>query len=109
MLIKRMLEQYYNKETKTLSIPWDFDEELKDLQFDTEVIIFEENRSKYQYSQFNKSVDATRKNFIFTGAPKNNFVFDGDNLPQNLTHLTFGCEFNQKVNNLPATLTHLIC
>ena len=30
------------------------------------------------------------------------------NLPCSLTHLTFGCEFNQTVDNLPCSLTHLI-
>ncbi len=31
-----------------------------------------------------------------------------DNLPETLTHLTFGYEFNQKVNKLPKNITHLI-
>jgi hypothetical protein len=30
-----------------------------------------------------------------------------NNLPKNLTHLTFGFLFNQPVDNLPKTLTHL--
>ncbi len=30
-----------------------------------------------------------------------------DNLPLSLTHLTFGFNFNQKLNNLPLSLTHL--
>ena len=30
-----------------------------------------------------------------------------DNLPYSLTHLTFGTEFNQCVDNLPCSLTHL--
>jgi hypothetical protein len=30
-----------------------------------------------------------------------------NNLPQTLTHLTFGCYFNQSVDKLPETLTHL--
>ena len=30
-----------------------------------------------------------------------------DNLPNTLTHLTFGTNFNQQVDNLPNTLTHL--
>jgi hypothetical protein len=73
----------YNKITKTLIISYDFDEELKDIPNDTEIIIFEnENKD----SRFNQKVD---------------------NLPENLTHLTFGTEFNQKVDNLPQNLIHL--
>jgi hypothetical protein len=30
-----------------------------------------------------------------------------DNLPNNLTHLSFGYCFNKEVNNLPENLTHL--
>jgi hypothetical protein len=30
-----------------------------------------------------------------------------DNLPQSITHLIFGRLFNQTVNNLPQTMTHL--
>lgn len=30
------------------------------------------------------------------------------NLPQSLTHLTFGRNFNQPINNLPKSLTNLI-
>jgi hypothetical protein len=77
---------YYNKETKTLTIPYIFNEELKDIPEETEIIIFNQNLVKYEYSKFNKSVD---------------------NLPKNITHLTFGSSFNQSVNKLPETLTHL--
>ena len=122
-----MLEKYYNVETKTLTLPHNFDEELKDLSSNTKIIIFEDDTIGPFYSIFNKSVDnlpnsitnltfgryfnqlvdATRKNFIFTGAPKNNVVFDGDNLPKNLTHLIFGFNFSQSVDNLPENLIHL--
>ena len=122
-----MLEKYYNVETKTLTLPHNFDEELKDLSSNTKIIIFEDDTIGPFYSIFNKSVDnlpnsitnltfgryfnqlvdATRKNKIFTGAPKNNIVFDGDNLPNSLTHLTFGFSFNKSVDNLPNSITHL--
>ena len=142
-----MLKEYYNIETKTLTLPYEFSEELKDLPLDTKIIIFERHYSKSEYSHFNQLVDelpnnltrltfgfsfnqlvdnlpntlthltfgvcfnqlvdATCKNKIFTGAPKNNNVFDGDNLPENLTHLTFRNSFNQLVDNLPENLTHL--
>ena len=49
-----------------------------------------------EYS-FNQKVDATRKNVIF----------DGDNLPLTQTHLTFGENFDQLVNNLQNILTQL--
>ena len=83
-----MLEEYYNKETKTLLIPLNFNEKLKDLPLDTEIIIFEkEDFNKGQCSKFNYSID--------------------NKLPSNLRHLTFGYYFNQKVDNLPSKLTHL--
>ena len=123
-----MLEKYYNVETKTLTLPHNFDEELKDLSSNTKIIIFEDDTIGPFYSIFNKSVDnlpnsitnltfgryfnqlvdATRKNKIFTGAPKNNIVFDGDNLPASLTHLIFGNSFNYKVYNLPLTMKEIM-
>jgi hypothetical protein len=142
-----MLKEYYNEETKTLTLPFSFNKELKDLPLDTQIIIFEEDYKKEQYSEFNQqvnnllcapalggcsgcpnnltkiifgwyfnqNVDATCKNKIFTGAPKNDSIFDGDNLhgshkclPNTLTHLTFGQNFNQSVDYLPNNLTHLI-
>ena len=36
-----MLEEFYNKETHNLTIPWNFDEELHDLPQDLKVIVFE--------------------------------------------------------------------
>jgi hypothetical protein len=63
---------YYNKETKTLTLPYNFNEKLKDIPEETEKIIFHNysyNYSHGYYSLFNQSVD---------------------NLPLSLTHLTFG-------------------
>jgi hypothetical protein len=84
------LLNHYNKETKILKIPFDYNKNLDfdknvDLSFsDVLIIIFTDNF--YYKSQFNQSVD---------------------NLPKNLTHLTFGFYFNQTVDNLPKKLTHL--
>ena len=69
-----MLAQYYNKETQTLTLPWDFDKELCNLPNSITHLTFE------YYSKFNQSVD---------------------NLPNSITHLTFGYWFVQPVNNLP--------
>ena len=79
-----LLKNYYNNETKTLSIPSSFNEELKDIPEETEIIIFEEKHGTS--SKFNKKINT---------------------FPKNLTHLTFGCRFNQNVDNLPAKLTYL--
>ena len=76
----------YNKKTKTLTIPYYFDEELKNIPEETEIIIFNQNYNKNEYSKFNQLVD---------------------NLPKNITHLTFGCYFNESINKLPKKLTHL--
>jgi hypothetical protein len=78
------LIDYYNEETKTLTIPYDFNKELKDIPEETEIIIFSIDCLNFSY--FDKSVD---------------------NLPNNLTHIIFGYFFNQKVDNLPKNLTHL--
>ena len=65
MGIKRMLEEYYNKETETLTLPFNFNSLLKDLPPDTKKIIFEDNYYLNRNSIFNQSVD---------------------NLPSSLTH-----------------------
>ena len=44
-----MLEQYYNKETNTLTLPYDFNKELYNLPLDTKVIIFEENYKCFMF------------------------------------------------------------
>ena len=36
-----MLEEYYNKETETLTLPFNFNSLLKDLPLGTKIIIFE--------------------------------------------------------------------
>jgi hypothetical protein len=92
-----MLKQYYNKETNTLRLPYYFNEELCDLPINTKVIIFEENCYKNQFSQFNQPVG-------HQGCKKINCP---RNLPNSITHLTFGYDFNKRVDNLPNSITHL--
>ena len=41
--------KYYNNITKTLTIPYEFNEELKDIPDDTEIIIFYEDRKNNKY------------------------------------------------------------
>ena len=81
-----MLEEYYNAKTKTLTIRFSFNEELNDLPVDTQIMIFKEDSYNVIYSEFNQLVD---------------------NLPKNLTNLTFGWKFNQSVDKLPESVTHL--
>jgi hypothetical protein len=71
----------YNTDTKTLIISCDFNEELKDIPNDTQIIIF-----KNEYSIFNIKVNY---------------------LPQSLTHIIFGSLIHQKLDKLPKNLTHL--
>jgi hypothetical protein len=121
------LNRYYNNETKTLTIPFDFCKKLDDLPPDVEKIIFKEDKDKYQYSEFNQLVNSlpntlthltfgwgfkrsvnqlpTNLTHLTFGVMFNKSV---DKLPTNLTHLTFGVYFNKSVNNLPENLTHLI-
>ena len=51
-----MLEQYYDKETSTLTLPHDFNEELCDLPSDIKVIVFEQDLYKDQYLSFDLQV-----------------------------------------------------
>ena len=53
----RMLDKYYNKETHTLRLPYNFKSLLKDLPLGTKIIIFEENRKNQQFSEFNQKVN----------------------------------------------------
>ena len=121
----------YNKETKTLTIYYNFNEELKDIPNDTQIIIF---RDSYKFDKLPKcfigllqNLTHLTLNFYFNQNYKNlpqsltylkfgyNFNQKINNLtkyflgfPKNLYHLTFGIDFNQKVNDLPKNLTHLI-
>ena len=72
-----MLE-YYNNITKTLTIPYDFNNVLKDIPYDTEIIIFDEDDINDIYSYFNQEI---KKNI----------------LPELLHILTFDYEFNQEI------------
>jgi hypothetical protein len=121
-----MLSKYYNKETKTLLLPCDFNEEIRDCTEEIEIIIFSEYLDNNNYSKFNQPVGNLPKTlthltfgFCFNKSADNlpqnlthltfGFCFNKpvDNLPKKLTHLTFDCDFNQQVDNLPETLTHL--
>jgi hypothetical protein len=112
-----MLEQYYKKETNTLTLPYYFNEQLCDLPLNIKVIVFEEDYNKYQPSQFNKPVGHQECEDI--NCPRNlpnsitrltfGSYFDQqvDYLPNSITHLIFGSKFNQSVNYLPNSITHL--
>jgi hypothetical protein len=91
----------YNKETKTLIISCDFNEELKDIPNDTQIIIFENKDSIFNQKVDNLPLKLTHLTF---GAWFNQKV---DNLPKNIIHLTFGYYFNKEVDNLPKNLTHI--
>ena len=95
----------YNRDTKTLTIFFNFNKELQNIPENTEIIIFE--KEYLLYSKFNQKVDNLLQNIthiIFN----RDFNQKVDNLPKNLTYLFFGNNFNQKVNNLPKNLFCLI-
>jgi hypothetical protein len=92
--------EHYNKDTKTLTIPYSFNEEIKDIPEETEIIIFSKNYRNKKYSKFNQKF-LTQITF---SCYFNQFV---DNLPKKLTHLYFDNCFNQPVDNLLLSLTHL--
>jgi hypothetical protein len=121
------LIDYYNKNTKILTIPNTFNRKLNDIPKETEIIIFSEDDSWSGRSYFNQPVNNLpetlthltfgRQTPVRLAHPKimnihnclrcHNFNQSVDNLPNSLTHLTFGNSFNQPVDNLPETLTHL--
>jgi len=125
-----MLKNYDNT-TKTLTIPCEFNQELKDIPDDTEIIIFENDYYKNKYSNFNqeikknvlpKSLHTIKFGYRFNQKIKKNVLPDslhtihfgiGFNqeikenvLPNNLHTLTFGSHFNQEIkeNVLPYSL-----
>jgi hypothetical protein len=97
------LLKYYDKETKTLSFPPYYNEELKNLPEDVENMIFYENFEEKLFAKFNCSVNNLPNNLqnITFGWYFNKSV---DKLPNNLQNITFGYLFNQPVDNLPKNL-----
>ena len=81
MTIKRIFEEYYNKETETLTVINDYNSLLKDLPLEIKIIIFKDNHNS-SYSKFNQKVN---------------------NL---LDSITFDFLFNQQINIFPSSLTH---
>jgi hypothetical protein len=108
-----MLEEYYNAETKTLTIPEYFRGELENIPKDTESIIFQEyihsalEGESIRISYFNRPIDNLPPNLkhLSLGTCFNQPI---DSLPPSLIHLTIGMRFNQPVDSLPSNLTHLI-
>ena len=100
------LLEYYNKETKTLSFPLNYNKELKNLPEDVENIIFSENYEDSEFSKFNCKVDNLPNNLqsITFGYDFNQPI---DKLPKNLQSITFGPEFNQPIDKLPTTVDEL--
>jgi len=104
--------QYYNNITKTLTIPSDFNQELKDIPDDTEIIIFDEDFKNDKYSIFNQkikenvlpdSLHTIKFGFSFNQEIKENV------LPDSLHTIKFGFSFNQEIkeNVLPDSLQTL--
>ena len=79
--------KYYNYTTKTLTIPCEFNEELKDIPDETKIIIFDEYHKNMKYSRFNQEI-------------KENV------LPGNLHTLILSYWFNQEIkeNVLPKSI-----
>ena len=102
-----MCESNYDENTKTLTTPYYFEEEIKDIPKGTENIIFtiEINKNYLCNSIFLLDINLPETLKYLTLSP--NFNQTVNNLAKNLLHLTFGYRFNQSVDNLPETLTHL--
>ena len=102
-----ILNEYYNTKTKTLMVPYYYNEKLEYLPQDVQTIIFNEDKTdKFKYSKFNRSVDhlpSTVTHIIF-GSGFNRPI---NKLPRSITHLTLGFNFNHSVDNLQNSITHL--
>jgi len=92
-----MFDNNYCKNTKTLTIPFDYCGELINIPYDVEKIIFSENDEKEETSQFNNKIGCMDCQNI--NCPRN--------LPNTLKYLITGGCFNQSVDNLPNSITHL--
>lgn len=98
----------YTIRDKTITVPYNFDEEL-DLFSNTETktineLIFEENFNRKQWSRFNQPIVLTR------GLSRLTFGYRFNQpivLSRGLTIITFGCNFNQPIV-LPRYMTVLI-
>ena len=58
-------------------------------------------------STFTESIDDIIPNCITHLTLGNEFNQPINNIPKSITHLTFGENFNQAINNLPKSITHL--
>ena len=78
------------------------DYELSDNLFEK----YEPDNSIFKGSKFNQEVNNLPNSLTHLTFGQN-FNQEVNVLPNSITHLTFGICFNQKVNNLPNSLTHL--
>ena len=103
--------KYYILETKTLTIPYKFNEELSNIPIDAKIITFRDNKD--HYSQFNREIkENVLPNFLKNLTFGHNFnrEIKENVLPKSLINLTFGYSFNKQIkeNVLPDTLINLI-
>jgi hypothetical protein len=101
--------KYYNIITKTLTIPYEFNEVLKDIPADTEIIIFDEDYKKFKYSTFNQEIKENvlpDSLYTITFGVAFNQEIKGNVLPYSLHTLTFGICYNKEIkeNVLPSSL-----
>jgi hypothetical protein len=89
------MDKYFNVETRVLTIPWNFDSELKDLPEKVKIIIFEEN------------IEIINPPAPYITGKISEFNHKLDELPDSVTHLTLGTHFSQPIELLPDSITHL--
>jgi hypothetical protein len=87
-----------NKNIKSITFGWDFNQKIENLPYGLTYLAFGEC-----FDQKIEDLPNTLTHLTF-GWKFNQKI---ENLPKQLTHLTFGGMFNQKIENLPNTLTHL--
>lgn len=104
-------DNWYEKQTKTLKIPCNYDNPLPCLPLGIKIIEFLNHQSytinNLYYSIFNQNIDDL-PNTLEKLSLSDCFNLPVDHLPSSLLYLKFGYRFNQEVNFLPSSLTHLI-
>ena len=103
------LLQYYNEETKTLSLPYTFNEDLFDIPLGTEKIICIEDYNKYEYSMFDKIIDNLPNSLIDIGCFSHSNIIN--NIPNFVEYICIYFynidEYNKEVLNIPCNIKQI--
>ncbi len=94
--------EYTTKDSKIIFVPY-YNKELDNL------LLKKYNQIIFSDYELKENIVECYENLNFKDCVyiENIFNKSVNNLPNSITHLTFGVMFNQTVNNLPNSITHL--